>query len=214
MSILKKSAIIIFLTLIADQALKIWVKTHMFIGEEHKIIGDWFIIHFTENNGMAFGLEIGGETGKMILSIFRIIAVIAIIWYIIILSKDKASNGFVLSMSMILAGALGNIIDSVFYATIFNESFGQIATMFPQEGGYSSLLHGRVVDMFYFPLIDTMLPSWIPFWGGEHFVFFRPVFNIADASITIGVAIIIIFQKRFFTKDNTNNSEVGHDSVS
>ncbi len=214
MSILKKSAIIIFLTLIADQALKIWVKTHMFIGEEHKIIGDWFIIHFTENNGMAFGLEIGGETGKMILSIFRIIAVIAIIWYIIILSKDKASNGFVLSMSMILAGALGNIIDSVFYGTIFNESFGQIATMFPQEGGYSSLLHGRVVDMFYFPLIDTMLPSWIPFWGGEHFVFFRPVFNIADASITIGVAIIIIFQKRFFTKDNTNNSEVGHDSVS
>lgn len=180
----------------------------MFIGQEYHItknlgIGDWFIIHFTENNGMAFGMEFAGDTGKIILSLFRIVAVIGIGWFLYTLVKKQSSLGLILSISAILAGAFGNIIDCAFYGIIFNDSYYQVATLFPEGGGYTSFLHGRVVDMLYFPVIDGHFPTWFPIWGGEQFVFFRPVFNIADSSITVGVALIIIFQKRFFKKPKT-----------
>jgi signal peptidase II len=202
---LKKAVIIILLILIADQVLKIWVKTSMLIGSrgEITVLGDWFILHFTENEGMAFGMKFGGEFGKITLSIFRIIAVMAIGWYLYRLTKRDAPFGFVLSIALILAGALGNIIDSAFYGMIFSEStFHEVARIFPEEGGYSSFLHGKVVDMFYFPVITGYYPDWFPFWGGSEFIFFRPVFNIADSSITVGVSILILFQKKFFKKES------------
>lgn len=168
---------------------------------EIEVLGNWFILHFTENEGMAFGMKFGGEFGKMILSIFRIIAVIAIGWYLVKLHHQKAATGFIISISLIFAGALGNIIDSAFYGMIFSEStFHQVAHIFPVEGGYSSFLHGKVVDMFYFPIIQGYYPDWFPIWKGQEFIFFRPVFNIADSAITVGVFILIIFQKRFFKK--------------
>ncbi len=200
MTIVKKSILLILLIIILDQALKIWVKTHMVLGQEYHILGNWFIIHFIENNGMAFGMEIAGKFGKIILSLFRIAAVIGIGWYLQYLIKHKASTGLIITISIILAGALGNIIDSAFYGMIFSNSYYHIATMFPVEGGYSSFLHGQVVDMFYFPVLKGTLPDWIPFRGGDNFIFFRPVFNIADSSITVGVTFILIFQKRFFKK--------------
>jgi signal peptidase II len=198
LSLGKAAVLTIFLVLLIDQCLKFWIKTHMILGQEHKILGDWFIIHFTENNGMAFGWEFGGSIGKLILSSFRIIAVIGITWYLIHLVKAKEHIGYIISISLILAGAVGNIIDSAFYGMIFSESYFNPAQLLPDAGGYSTFLHGKVVDMLYFPIIDTTLPSWVPVWGGEPLVFFRPVFNIADSAITIGVFIILIFQKRFF----------------
>lgn len=200
---MKKAVIIIVLILIADQVLKIWVKTSMLIGTRGEIAmwGDWFILHFTENEGMAFGMKFGGEFGKITLSIFRIIAVIAIGWYLLKITRDKQPFGLILSISLIFAGALGNIIDSAFYGMIFSEStFHNTATLFPQEGGYSSFLHGKVVDMLYFPIIKGYYPDWFPFWKGREFIFFRPVFNIADSAITVGVFILIIFQRKFFKK--------------
>jgi signal peptidase II len=198
MSLGKKSILLIFLILLADQLLKIWVKTHMEIGQEIHMFGNWGILHFIENNGMAFGMEMGGKPGKFILSIFRIIAVFGIGWFLISLIKKKANLGLILAVSAIMAGAVGNIIDSAFYGIIFGESFMQPAVLFPQGGGYSSFLHGKVVDMFYFPIINTQWPMWSPINPGEPFVFFRPVFNIADSSITCGVISIILFQKKMF----------------
>ena len=201
---MKKSILIIFLVLIADQVLKIWIKTHMTLGQEINVAGNWFILHFTENEGMAFGLTFGGAAGKLILSIFRIIAVIFIGYYIYRLRKRSPHPGLIISFSLIMAGALGNIIDSAFYGIIFSQSsYHTVATMFPPEGGYNSFLHGKVVDMLYFPVIETIMPEWVPFWGGEQFIFFRPVFNIADSSITTGVFLLLIFQKKFFTKNET-----------
>lgn len=200
LSIGQKSLFLILIVLIVDQTLKIWVKTNMVLGEEIPVLGNWFIIHFTENVGMAFGMEIGGEYGKIFLSLFRIAAVVGIGWYIIHLLKKRAPAGLVLSLSLIFAGALGNIIDSAFYGMIFNESYYQKATLFPEQGGYASFLHGRVVDMLYFPVIRGVYPQWFPFLGGEHFIFFRPVFNIADTAITTGVAILLIFYRGFFHK--------------
>ena len=198
MSLGKKSVILIVLILIADQFLKIWVKTHMEIGQEIHFLGSWGILHFIENNGMAFGMEMGGKTGKFILSLFRILAIIGIGWFLRSLIVRKASTGLVLAVSAILAGAVGNIIDSAFYGMIFSESFSQPAVLFPPGGGYSSFLQGRVVDMFYFPVINSHWPDWSPFRPGESLVFFRPVFNIADSAITCGVISIVLFQKKMF----------------
>jgi signal peptidase II len=167
----------------------------MYLGQEYHIF-DWFYIHFTENNGMAFGIEFGGYWGKLALSIFRIVFVGFMISYLSKLVKKNADSIVVICLSLILAGALGNIIDGVLYGHIFSESFRQIASFFPAQGGYSSLFFGRVVDMFYFPLFKGYLPQWIPYFGGDYFVFFRPVFNISDSAITIGVGTMIFFQKR------------------
>jgi signal peptidase II len=187
--------------LIADQILKIWVKTTMVLGEDIPIIGRWITLHFIENNGMAFGMEMGGETGKIILTLFRIAAAIAISFYLHSLLKKETPMGFIFAVGAILAGAIGNIIDSLFYGMIFTESFYQAAQIFPEGGGYSSFMQGRVVDMFYFPVINTTWPDWSPIKPGESLIFFRPVFNIADAAITTGVFSIILFQKRFFPEE-------------
>ncbi|MFO8129112.1 MAG: lipoprotein signal peptidase [Bacteroidales bacterium] len=200
---MKRSLIIIFLVLLLDQILKVWIKTHMHLGEEIPVFGNWFIIHFTENEGMAFGMKLGGASGKLILSIFRILAVILIGIYLYRLVRTGSHPGLIICISLIFAGAFGNIIDSAFYGLLFSESsYHQVASFLPEGGGYTSFLHGKVVDMFYFPLIEGSLPSWVPFWGGNDFVFFRPVFNLADSSITVGVFILILFQKRFFGKKN------------
>jgi signal peptidase II len=211
----KKPLLIIFLVLVFDQISKIWIKTNMMLGQEFPVIGDWFYIHFTENPGMAFGLEFAGEYGKLFLSIFRLCAIAIIGWYLSRIVKEKAPAGLIVSISLILAGAIGNMIDSAFYGLIFNESYGQVAEFFPEEGGYAGFLYGRVVDMLYFPLIEGYFPDWLPLWGGEYFLFFRPVFNIADSSITIGVLLLLFFQKSFFNteakaeeeRDNKEESE-------
>ena len=195
-----KPLILIFLVLLADQLIKTWVKTHMYLGQEFHIIGKWCIIHFTENNGMAFGMEFGGEFGKLALSLFRIAAVAGIGYGLHYLVKHKYHRGLTLNVALIFSGALGNIIDSVFYGKIY---------------GYESWFHGRVVDMFYFPIAEGHFPNWIPIWGGDEFVFFRPVFNLADAAISVGVILILIFQKNYFKEDVKDevsiNSEIVED---
>lgn len=195
--------VVILAVLFIDQASKIWIKTNMELGEEIPVLGDWFIIHFTENNGMAFGMELAGDYGKLILSVFRIVAVSLISWYLFSLPKKGASKGLMVSGALILAGAIGNILDSAFYGLIFNESYYQVATFMPEEGGYAPFLYGKVVDMLYFPLYEGFLPDWIPIWGGEFFIFFRPVFNIADSAITCGVASILLFHRDFFKEEET-----------
>ena len=197
MSISRKSILIILFILLADQTLKILVKTHMTLYEQIPFLGNWGILHFVENNGMAFGLTLPGILGKILLSSFRIIAVVGIGFYLQHLIRLKAHTGLILTLSMVMAGALGNIIDSVFYGLIFSSSNPvESASLFPEGGGYAALLHGKVVDMFYFPIIKGNYPDW--FRGGSGFIFFRPVFNIADSSISVAVAIILINQKRFF----------------
>ena len=194
---MKKIFFTSFILILLDQTLKIWIKTSFFLGEEYKIF-DWFIIHFTENNGMAFGIEFGGYTGKKILTLFRIIVVGVGIMYIFNLTKKRISDGALIALGLIIGGAIGNIIDSSFYGIIFNESYNNVASFMPNEGGYSSFLHGKVVDMFYFPLMNSHFPSWLPIWGGEHFIFFRPVFNIADAGISVGIFMIFLFYRKEF----------------
>lgn len=208
--------ILIASVLLFDQLLKFWIKLNMTLGQEFKIFGNWFIIHFTENNGMAFGMEFGGEAGKLALSLFRIAAIVGIGYGLHYMIRNKYHRGFILNVALIFAGALGNIIDSVFYGVIFSEStWFETARLFPEEGGYSSLLHGKVVDMLYFPLVSGQFPVWVPFWGGEDFLFFRPVFNIADSAISIGVVLILIYQKRYFKEEHIEpasyNSEVVED---
>lgn len=200
MSKLHKSILIVFLVLLVDQLLKIWIKTNMMLGEEFSVIGNWFLIHFVENNGMAYGVELGGSYGKIMLSLFRVVAVFAIGWYILKLVKKDVPMGFIACVSLVLAGAIGNILDSAFYGLIFSDSYGQIAKLFPEGGGYASFLHGRVVDMFYFPLISGVFPDWVPFAGGSEFQFFRPVFNVADSAISVGIFSIIIFYRKQFNK--------------
>ena len=195
---MKKVLTTALLLLVVDQLLKFWIKTNMFLGQEFKIF-DWFIIHFTENNGMAFGLEFGGDTGKIILSLFRIIVIVWGFSYIATLTKSKLPNGLLISLGLVFGGAIGNIVDGVFYGVLFNDSYNQIAEFLPAVGGYSTFLMGKVVDMFYFPLINTHFPNWLPFFGGEHFIFFRPVFNIADAGISIGMFMLILFYRKHFS---------------
>ena len=196
---MKKALGIIFGVLALDQALKIWVKLTMSLGQEH-VIFDWFIIHFTENVGMAFGMQLGGEYGKLFLSVFRIFAVAAIGYYLYTVMKRGVSSIVIISLSLVFAGALGNIIDSTFYGILFSDSYGHAATFLPQEGGYAKLLYGRVVDMFYFPLFEGKFPDWFPFVGGDYFLFFNAIFNVADSAITVGMALIILFQKHFLTE--------------
>lgn len=184
------AALILISVLAIDQSLKIWVLKHMYLGQTKSMIGNWFFLHFTENNGMAFGVELGGITGKLILTVFRLLAVAGIIWYLLKQIRAGAHNGLIACISLILAGAIGNIIDSVFYGVWFNEY-----VTYDDKGHY---FLGRVVDMLYFPIIETRYPNWFPFWGGQDLTFFRPIFNIADASISTGVISIIVFQKRFF----------------
>lgn len=201
--------IIILIVLIIDQSLKIWVKTNMSYGSDFPILGQsWAYIHFVENPGMAFGLSLGGDYGKLILSLFRIAAVIFLFYFVGKLIKENAGVGVLVSFSLIIAGALGNIIDSAFYGLLFSEStyHGEAAEFLPEGGGYAGFLYGKVVDMFYFPMIDTILPEWVPFWGGKPFQFFRPVFNIADSAICVGVTILLVFQRSFFKKEETKDS--------
>lgn len=192
---MKRSIWIVLTTLVLDQALKIWVKTHMYLGQEYQIF-DWFYIHFTENNGMAFGMEFGGDWGKLGLSLFRIVFVVFMASFLLKLIRKNADKVLIVSLSLVLAGAVGNIIDGTLYGILFSESYRQLATFLPEAGGYAPLFFGKVVDMFYFPIFKGYLPEWIPFWGGDYFVFFRPVFNIADSAISIGVAIMVILQKK------------------
>lgn len=180
--------------LLIDQIIKIWIKTHMYWHESIRVT-DWFYLYFTENIGMAFGLEV---IGKLFLTSFRIVAVAVIAWFLCRCVKLSLKWGFIICVSLILSGALGNIVDSIFYGVIFNEStHSQIATFLPAEGGYAPLFYGKVVDMFYFPIIDTNWPQWMPFVGGEHFIFFSPIFNFADAAISCGVIALLLFYSHY-----------------
>lgn len=169
--------------ILADQIIKTWVRAHMQLQEEIRFLGSRGMLHYTENNGMAFGMEWGGDAGKLALTLFRIVAVCGIIYTLIYLIKHKYHRGLIMNVSLILAGAMGNIIDSTFYGLMYK---------------YAPIFHGRVVDMFYFPLLRGTYPSWFPLWAGESFEFFRPVFNLADASICVGVIMILLYQKRYF----------------
>ena len=190
------SALIVFAVLIIDQIIKIWVKTNMYWHESIKIT-DWFYIYFTENNGMAFGMEI---FNKFFLTGFRIIAAIAITWLLIQYVKKNYKTGFLVCLSLILAGAIGNIIDCVFYGEIFSESTHSLIAQFVPIGeGYSDWFYGKVVDMFYFPLIETNWPEWMPFVGGEHFIFFSPIFNFADAAISCGIIAMLLFYGKYLS---------------
>jgi len=220
MYFVKRAIFIIIIILLVDQISKIYIKTHFVLSEEIKVLGlDWFRIHFLENNGMAWGKEFGGESGKLFLTLFRLAAIAGIGYWLYDAIKNNAHKILIVAISLIFAGAMGNIIDSVFYGIFFTDSYHRVASFMPPEGGYNSLFHGKVVDMLYFPIVDTMLPDWIPaisfnvpewlpFIGGKHFslfenrnfTFFDPVFNIADTAISTGVGLLIVFNKTIFPK--------------
>jgi signal peptidase II len=196
----KKLAIgTIGIAILLDQIIKIYVKTHFVLGEE-VVVFDWFRIHFTENNGMAMGFEFGGKAGKLFLTLFRLVAVSAIVYWLMGAIKSKTHNAVIVAISLIFSGAVGNIIDSVFYGVIFNSSDHKVATLF-SETPYGDLFYGKVVDMFYFPLWQGTLPEWIPFMGGDLFTFFQYIFNPADAFISVGVALLFVFNKQAFPKE-------------
>ena len=180
-----------------DQIIKTWVRTNMYLGQDIHFLGSHGMLHYTENNGMAFGMELGGDLGKLVLTVFRIVAVVAIGYGMVYLIKHKYNRGLIICVSLIFAGALGNIVDSTFYGIIYQNA---------------PIFYGRVVDMFYFPLVSGIFPQWVPAWGGQDYIFFRPVFNLADASISVGVIIILLYQKRYFKREvpevNSPNSEM------
>lgn len=207
----KKIIALIALIIVIDQAIKFYIKLNYFIGEEHLILGTWARLHFVENEGMAWGLKFGGDFGKILLTLFRLIAVI---WGALLIKgfiAKKYHNGFIICAALIFAGAVGNLIDSLFYGIIFEQSVPfttQVAVFMPKTGGYAPFLHGKVVDMFYFPIVQNAhFPNWFPIWGGEEFEFFRPVFNFADASISVGVITLFVFQNKFFGKDDAPKAE-------
>ena len=201
---LKKATFIIILILLIDQISKIYIKTHFHLGEEIKVF-DWFRILFVENEGMAWGAKIPGEYGKLLLTLFRLGAIVGIGYWLWDSVRNNGSRVLIVAISFIFAGALGNIIDSVFYGVIFEDSYGQVAAFLPEGGGYGTLFHGKVVDMLYFPLVEGMLPKWVPFWGGEYFSFFDPVFNIADTAISTGVTLLLLFNKKAFPKKESDS---------
>lgn len=202
-----KPFLLIVFILLLDQALKFYIKTH-FMLYESRAITPWFNLYFVENEGMAFGMVLPGLGGKIFLSLFRLVAVFGGVWYLRKLIKENQHWGFITSVSMILAGAIGNMIDGTFYGLIFTDSHYRIAQLFSKEGGYGDLLTGRVVDMLHFPLINGTFPQWFPVWPGEPFTFFSPIFNIADAAITVGVFIILIFQNKFFVEPDVPQNPV------
>ena len=195
--------LIILFIVIADQALKIYIKTHYHVGESHSVLGNWFQLYFIENEGMAYGWKLGGQWGKIMLTLFRLTAVILGVLYIKKIIEKNYPAGYIICIGLIFAGALGNLIDSLFYGIIFENSSMftyNVARIFPKDG-YAGFMHGRVVDMLYFPIIKhASLPGWIPFIGGKQFSFFNYIFNIADASVSVGVITIIVFRKRFFRR--------------
>ena len=224
----KRAVFIIVIILLIDQVSKIYIKTNFVLSEEIKVMGlDWFRIHFLENNGMAWGKEFGGKSGKLFLTLFRLVAIAGIGYWLYDAIKNNAHRILIVAIAFIFAGALGNIIDSVFYGIFFSDSYRQVATFLPEEGGYNSLFYGKVVDMLYFPIVDTMLPDWVPsisfnfptwlpFIGGDHFslfenrnlTFFDPVFNVADTAISSGVGLLIVFNKTIFPKKTPDASEI------
>lgn len=202
---------LIALVLVIDQALKFYIKLNFPLGGGFKILGlDWARLHFVENEGMAFGLSFGGVIGKYILSIFRIAMVAFLIYLLKDILRHKGSLGLQFSFALIIAGAIGNILDSAFYGLIFSESSyhrGNIAELLPEAGGYASFLQGHVVDMFYFPMIRSTYPEWLPYLGGDSFLFFRPVFNVADSAISVGVVLILLFHRSFFVAEKKSKQE-------
>ena len=191
--------------LVVDQVVKVLVKTNMQIGEDIPLIGEWCRLHFIENEGFAFGMSMGGATGKVVLTLVRLVASVAIAWLLVRLVKGGTRSSLVVSLALVFAGAVGNLVDSCFYGLIFNESYYSVATLFPAEGGYAPLLQGKVVDMFYFPLFEFDWPTWMPLVGGNHFEFFNAIFNVADSAITIGIVWLMIDQ--FFIAPKYKKSE-------
>lgn len=209
---MKKALIIVVLILVIDQISKIYVKTHFELSESIRVMGlDWFQIYFVQNNGMAWGTEFGGKTGKLILTLFRLVAVTGIGYWLYTSIKEKRHLVLLVAISFILAGALGNIIDSLFYGLIFNDPQHGLATLFSKDN-YGTLFHGKVVDMFYFPIWRGEFPSWIPKYGGRPFTFFNAIFNVADSAITIGVTLLILFNKKVFPNEDIATDTINVES--
>jgi signal peptidase II len=207
---LKRASIVIILILLIDQISKFYIKTHFELGEKVAVLS-WFQILFVENDGMAWGAKlsdftsfISDRTAKVILTVFRLVAIVGIGFWLMSSIRNKGSRVLIIAISLIFAGAFGNIIDSVLYGVLFNDSLGQVAVFLPESGGYDTFLHGKVVDMLHFPIWRGYLPEWLPFFGGKYFTFFEPVFNIADMAISSGVGMLLIFNKKAFPKEKSS----------